>query len=194
LKWFRDTFANKDKEIARKNNLEIYNILNKEIPSAPTDIFVLPHFAGSPSPISDIHAKGAIVNLSLNTKRGEIYKACMEGEAFEMKRNIEALESNNILIKELRTVGGGSRSPEWLQIRADIFGKKITAMNYEEAGTLGTAILAGVAAGYYPSVHEAASKLNQVKTYYLPNKINSEYYSDRYEKYKLLYNLLKAVR
>ena len=194
LKWFRDTFARKDKEIAQKSNLEIYNILNKEIPGLPTDLFVLPHFAGSPSPNSDIHAKGAIVNLGLNTERGEIYKACMEGEAFEMKRNIEALESNNILIKELRTVGGGSRSPEWLQIRADIFGKTITAMNYEEAGTLGTAILAGVAAGYYPSVHEAANKLNQVKTYYFPNEKNSKYYTERYEKYKLLYSLLKAVR
>lgn len=194
LKWFRDTFAKKDKEIAQKKNLEIYNILSEEIPKEPTNLFVLPHFAGSPTPNPDIHAKGAIVNLSLNTERGEIYKACMEGEAFEMKRNIEALESNNILFDELRTVGGGSRSPEWLQIRADIFGKIITAMDYEEAGTLGTAILAGLAAGIYPSINEAANKLNQVKTSYFPNDKNSQHYSERYEKYKLLYSKLKDVR
>lgn len=194
LKWFRDTFAKKDKEIAEKSNLQIYNILDKEIPKKPTDIFVLPHFTGSPTPKTDIHAKGAIVNLTLGTERGEIYKACMEGEAFEMKYNIQTLEDNNILIDELRTVGGGSRSPGWLQIRADIFGKKVVAMNYEEAGTLGTAILAGVASGCYTSIQEAANALNQAKTCYYPNEKVNEYYTERYEKYKLLYDILKDVR
>jgi xylulokinase len=194
LKWFRDTFAKKDKEIAEKSNLQIYNILDKEIPKEPTDLFVLPHFTGSPTPQMDIHAKGAIVNLTLATQRGEIYKACMEGEAFEMKHNIQTLEENNISIDELRTVGGGSRSSEWLQIRADIFGKKVVAMNYEEAGTLGTAILAGVATGCYTSIQEAANALNQVKTCFYPDEKTNEYYTERYEKYKLLYDLLKTVR
>lgn len=194
LKWFRDTFAKKDKEIAEKNNLQIYSILDKEIPKDPTNIFVLPHFTGSPTPRPDIHAYGAIVNLTLSTSRGEIYRACMEGEAFEMKHNIQTLEANDIPIKELRTVGGGSRSPQWLQIRADIFGKKVVAMNYEEAGTLGTAILAGVASGCYTSVQEAANTLNQVKTCYYPNEKANQYYTERYEKYIQLYDLLKPVR
>lgn len=194
LKWFRDTFAKKDREIAEKNNLQIYELLDKEIPSEPTNIFVVPHFAGSPSPRADIDAYGAIVNLTLGTKRGEIYRACMEGEAFEMKYNIQTLEANDIPITELRTVGGGSRSPQWLQIRADIFGKKVVAMNYEEAGTLGTAILAGVASGCYTSVKEAANTLNQVKTTYYPDEKANSYYAERYEKYKQLYDLLKPVR
>ena len=111
-----------------------------------------------------------------------------------MKHNIQTLEANDIPIKELRTVGGGSRSPQWLQIRADIFGKKVVAMNYEEAGTLGTAILAGVASGCYTSVQEAANTLNQVKTCYYPNEKANQYYTERYEKYIQLYDLLKPVR
>ncbi|NLJ40907.1 MAG: xylulose kinase [Clostridiales bacterium] len=194
LKWFRDTFASKDKEIAERDNLKIYHILDNEMPKDPTDLFVLPHFVGSSTPNPDIHAKGAIINLTLGTERGTIYKACMEGETFEMKHNIEVLEANDISIGELRTVGGGSRSPQWLQIRADILGKKIAAMEFEEAGTLGTAILAGVAAGSYDSISEAASALSKIKNYYYPDGKRREYYNERYEKYKLLYNLLKAVR
>ena len=194
LKWFRDTFAKKDKEIAEANNQQIYKILDEEIPEDPTNIFVLPHFTGSPTPRPDIHAYGAIVNLTLSTSRGEIYRACMEGEAYEMKYNIETLEANDIPIDELLTVGGGSRSPQWLQIRADIFGKKVVAMSYEEAGTLGTAILAGVASGCYSSVQEAANTLNKIKTCYYPDEKANKYYNERYEKYRLLYDLLKKVR
>ena len=111
-----------------------------------------------------------------------------------MKYNIETLEANDIPIDELLTVGGGSRSPQWLQIRADIFGKKVVAMSYEEAGTLGTAILAGVASGCYSSVQEAANTLNKIKTCYYPDEKANKYYNERYEKYRLLYDLLKKVR
>lgn len=194
LKWFRETFAKKDKEIAEKNNVNIYKMLNKEMPKEPTDLFVLPHFAGSPIPSPDIHAKGSIMNLTLGTSREEIYKACMEGEAFEMRYNIETLEANGIAVDELRTVGGGARSPEWLQIRADVFNKKISAMRFEEAGTLGTAILAGVAAGCFESYIEASKEIPKIKNNYYPDQKNNAFYNERYEKYKLIYNMMRQIR
>ncbi len=194
LKWFRDTFAARDKEIARLNGAEVYELLDAELPSDPTGLFVVPHFAGSPVPNPDIHGKGAIINLTFGTKRGEIYRACMEGEAYEMRHNLEALEKVGITVDELRTVGGGSRSREWLQIRADIFGKTIVSMECEEAGTLGTAMLAGVASGCYSSITEAADALVKAKAYYYPNERNHQFYTEQYGKYRKLYDLLKAVR
>ena len=194
LKWFRDTFARKDKEIADKNHQEIYDLLNAEMPAEPTNILVVPHFSGAPVPNPDIHAMGAVVNLTLGTKRGDIYKACMEGEAYEMRHNIETLEAAGIPIGELRTVGGGSRSAQWLQIRADIFNKEVVAMECEEAGTLGTAILAGVASGCYASVGQAADSLVRPGKRYYPDAKKHAYYTAQYQKYKQLYALLKAVR
>ncbi len=194
LKWFRDTFAKTDREIAQRENQEIYDLLADEVPDGPTNLFVLPHFAGSPVPRPDIHAKGAILNLTLGTKRGDIYRACMEGEALEMRHNLETLKQQGIEVSELRTVGGGARSPKWLQMRADIFGKPIARMRFEEAGTLGTAIVAGVSAGCYRSLREATNALCAVDRYYEPNAANHEFYSERYGKYRQLYDLLKQVR
>lgn len=194
LKWFRDTFARADKEMAQQKNQEIYDLLADEMPDAPTSLFVLPHFAGSPVPQPDIHGKGAILNLTLGTKRGDIYRACMEGEALEMRHNLETLQRQGIEISELRTVGGGARSAKWLQMRADIFGKPIARMRFEEAGTLGTAIVAGVASGCYASLQEATDVLCAVDRYYEPDTGTHEIYSERYEKYRKLYDLLKLVR
>jgi xylulokinase len=194
LKWFRDTFAMADKEIAKLRNQEIYDLLADEMPDQPTGLFVLPHFAGAPAPQPDIQGKGAILNLTLGTKRGEIYRACMEGEAMEMRRNMETLAKQGIEISELRTVGGGARSGKWLQMRADIFGKPIVRMRFEEAGTLGTGIVAGVSAGCYGSLRDATDALCVIDRCYEPNPKHHKLYSERYEKYLGLYDLLKNVR
>jgi len=194
LKWFRDTFARTDKELAQQQGKEIYDLLADEMPGQPTGLMVLPHFAGSPVPQPDIHGKGAIIGLTLGTKRGDIYRACMEGEALEMRHNLETLQLQGIEVNELRTVGGGARSGKWLQMRADIFGKPIVRMRFEEAGTLGTAIVAGVASGCYRSLKEAADMLCKVDRCYEPNAANHQLYTERYEKYRLLYDLLKKVR
>ncbi len=189
LQWFRDTFA---QDIPKTVNA--YAVLEREMPKAPTPLFVLPHFFGSPVPKVDTQARGAIVNLSRSSTRGEIFRACLEGETFEMKRNLLALAEVGIDCTELRTVGGGSRSPDWLQIRADIFELPVCAMEFEEAGTLGTAILAGTAAGLFASVQEGKQRLVRTRKVYEPGNENSEIYRERYDKYALLYEALKPVR
>ena len=194
LKWFRDNFARLDKLQADAQGLDIYAELEKGMPTEPTSLLVLPHFAGSPIPDPDIHAKGAILNLSLDTKREEIYRAFMEGETFEMKRNILALQDNGIEVKRLMTAGGGSRSEAFMQIRADILQREVATMAYEEAGTLGTAILAGAATGVFSSVAEACGRLAKVKRVFEPDPKNSAIYEAQFEKYEKLYALLKQVR
>ena len=63
----------------------------------------------------------AMVGMRLNTSRGDLFRAFMEGETYEMKLNIDCLEDIGIHLKRIITVGGGSKSPMWMQIRADIF-------------------------------------------------------------------------
>ncbi len=194
LKWFRDNFARLDKYEAERKGEDIYAQLDAAMPGEPTDLFVLPHFAGSPVPNVDTRAKGAIFNLTFNTTREDIYRACMEGETFEMRRNIEALSRNGIEISALRTVGGGSRSELFMQIRADILKRPVVTLECEEAGTLGTAILAGAATGVYNSVSEACGALVKVKRVYEPHPLRSSYYDERFEKYTELYSLVKPLR
>jgi sugar (pentulose or hexulose) kinase len=60
----------------------------------------------------------------------------------------------------------------------------------EEATSLGAAILAGVGAGVYRSVTEAADKMVVVTARYTPNKKNSELYSRLFNIYERTYRSL----
>lgn len=194
LRWFRDTFARDAAAEAERSHRSVYALLDEAMPKEPTSILTLPHFAGSPIPRRDAQAKGAILNLSFDTRREDIYRACMEGETFEMRNNLQYLEQHGIPVRTLKTVGGGSRSDKFMQIRADILDLPVMTMECEEAGTLGTAILAGTATGVFSSIEEATSQLSRVKSVFEPIARNRDFYRMQFEKYKSLYELLKPVR
>ena len=63
---------------------------------SPTGPFVLPHFAGAATPYMDTGSKGAILGLTEETTAADIYRACMEGVAYEMLLNLEYLKDSGI--------------------------------------------------------------------------------------------------
>lgn len=70
FKWFRDTFARAERQLAREAGEDIYAKLLAEIPDGPSEVTVLPRFSatGRPDLISD--ACGVIVGLRLDTAPG----------------------------------------------------------------------------------------------------------------------------
>ena len=193
LKWYRDNFAKIYKKRAEKKGKNVYQILDEQAAENPTDLLVLPHFAGAGTPFMDMSARGAVLGLSFDTDDSKFYRGLLEGVTYEMLYNIECLEKAGIEIKSLKAVGGGARSELWLQIKADIMGRKISALDVEEAGTLGTVILAGTATGIYKSIDKAAKSLISIKKEYYPDKENHEKYMEQYQKYKKMYEMVKEV-
>ena len=160
LKWYRDNFAYQQVMQSKKTGESPYTILDREAFNKPTDIFVLPHFAGTGTPYMDVSAKGAILGLTFDVTPGILYKALMEGVVYEMFYNVECLEQAGIPIKGLRAVGGGAKSDLWLQLKADIMGRKIEKLNIDEAGNLGNIMIAGIATGVYKSYKDAAEQFD----------------------------------
>lgn len=193
LKWFRDNFGYEEMLAAEKLGKSAYEVFNENAYDKPTEILVLPHFAGTGTPYMDSYGKGAFIGIDFNTTKPVIYRALLEGITYEMKYNVECLEKAGIEIDELRACGGGARSDLWLQIKADIMNKKVIALDIDEAGTLGTIILTGIALGVYPSLEVAIEKLVKVKKEFYPNPINVEIYENNYKKYKKVYNAIKLI-
>jgi xylulokinase len=193
LKWYRDNFAAEEKLEAARRGISVYSLLDMQADKRPSDILVLPHFAGSGSPHFDSSSKGAIVGLSFDTTRGQLYRAVLEGVTYEMYYNIECLENAGVKIDQLRAVGGGAKSDIWLQIKSDIMNIPIITLNIDEAGTLGTVMLAGIATGVYSSLADAAGKLVKLKKEFLPNKETHEIYLEKYNRYQKMYRLVKEV-
>jgi xylulokinase len=115
----------------------------------------------------------------------------MEGVAFLLKKNIAYLEGMHIGIKDLISLGGGARSEVWSQIKADVTGKEIRLPEYEEATSLGAAILAAVDCGFVTGVQEAVHRCIRMKRVFVPT--NQGMYSEGYEKFLMLYDKLTPV-
>jgi len=188
LKWFRDNFAAKYEGVSN-----IYAELDRAVSCEPTGILVLPHFAGAATPYMDNGSRAAIIGLSLENTSADVYKAIMEGVAYEMRINTESLEKSGIVPKKLYATGGGANSDTWLQIKADILGVQITAMQACEVGACGSCMLAGVAIGIYKDLFEARSVFVKKRKTFMPSDAMHNIYSRHYARYSKIYDAVRPI-
>jgi len=160
---------------------EFEHLLEK-IPPNPTGIIYLPYLAGSGSPHTDIHMRGAFIGLDRSHGRFDMLKAVLEGTAFEAECIRQAAQS--ILkneISSLKASGGGAQVSEWMQIKADVFGCEIQVPTLGEATLLGAALVAGIGSGLYNNAAEARSSLiNSPGVVYHPNRDQHHVYQQLY--------------
>ncbi len=178
LKWFRDNFSDAS-----------YAELDSMMSGEPTDLLIMPHFAGAATPYMDSSSRAAVVGLTFEHTKLDIYKALMEGTAFEIAVNLEIMAQNGLAAKSVIATGGGARSDVWLQIKADVLGLPVTALDSGEIGAAGTALMAGRAVGAYGGVSTLAKKR---KVFYTDDA-RHEYYKNQLEKYKKIYGFAKEI-
>ena len=159
----------------------------------PSGLLVLPHFAGAATPYMDTGSKGAILGLTTATDAATIYRACMEGVAYEMRLNYEALDGSGIRFKKLNATGGGAKSKVWLQMKADVLNLPITALKTVDAGTVGSAMLTGVAVGLYRDLQDASKYMVQETETYYPRAEMHEKYMKIYERYRQVYHAVRPL-
>lgn len=192
LKWYRDTLCKYEIEYAKEKNIDVYDIMLGNIKDQPTNIFILPHFTATGTPWYDTDSKGCIFGLTLATSKDEITKAVLEGITYEMKLNLELIEESGVKINEIRAIGGGAKSKKWLQLKADMFCKKVISMKVSEAACLGAAILSGKATEMYNSIENAVNQIVKPKDTFYPDKKRAKEYEEKFRKvYKNLYPMIK---
>lgn len=192
IQWFVRSFAQQEACTASKEQKNVLDLLFEEMSETAGGIFVLPHFMGSGTPYMDPDAKGAVLGLNLNSSKSQLFRAVVEGIAFEMRLNMSLLKEAGINIKKLIASGGGTQSDKVLQINADILEKPINTTTVE-TGCLGCAILAAVSLGEFKSYDEAVDHLIDITDTYEPNDRNKVYYTDSYKKYLKIYDAVKTV-
>jgi len=196
LRWFRDAFCKLEIEAADLLDESSYDLLSKEaalVEPGSEGLIMLPHLNGSMAPDMNANAKGVYYGFTMKHKKKHFIRAIMESVGYIIRRNIEALEDMGIEVKELRSLGGGSRSAVWNQIKADITQKTLYVMDCKEAACLGAAILAGKAVGAFSSIEDACENMIKVKARFEPNKENFEKYNVMFARYKKLFNDLTEM-
>lgn len=174
---------------------KIYQQLEKEAQKTETGsagLFFLPYLNGVMNPYWDINARGAFIGLSSSHHRGHMYRAILEGIAFEQLLALKAVEkAAGSYVKELVTIGGGSKSNFWCQVIADITGKTICLPENTEASALGAGIAAAVGIGWYTTFKKAAGLMSGKESAIKPDRRKHELYQSIFKTYQNMYLQLK---
>jgi xylulokinase len=191
VKWFRDTFGRRDRDLAAGEGQDVYERLLAEMPAGPTNLVVLPRFApmGPPDFASD--AAGVIAGMTLETTRGDILRAIIEGTLYHVRNMVESIVTAGVDIDEFRAVGGGSRSAAWIGMCADILGRPVVRPRVTEAGCLGAAIMAGVGSRVFDNFLGGVQAMVALGDRIEPDNARRKDYEPRYRRYQGLWPLLK---
>ena len=165
-----------------------------EAPVGSGGVFCLPYLRGAGSPWFDDRAKAGLIGLTDAHGRGHILRAVMEALCYWQRENLEAVSKLLAVPREgdLVAYGGSTRSALWMQIKADITGRRVRVVELAEAVAQGAALLAGIGAGVFPSFQAAADSVRRTTTVYEPIAAHTEQYARYYEEVYL--HLYYAVR
>lgn len=101
--------------------------------------------------------RGAFTGLGSWHGPADMLRAGLEGVVFTHRYHLEALKpAGQIDLRPVRLAGGGTRSADWTQLFADATGLSVEVTDAIESGARGAAMLAGVGAGVFADVDQAA--------------------------------------
>jgi len=176
ISWFKKEFAAKEVERAAEINRTMEfkvtpeQLLEKQlkrIPAGCDGLIFQPYF--TPGVIMP-KSKGSIIGFTDVHTRIHIYRAIIEGINFALMDGLYTMEKRGrVKIKKLFLGGGGSQSETICQITANMFGIPAYRTDTHEATGLGSSMVAFVAMGVHPNIHEAAAKMVHIKDEFIPD-------------------------
>jgi xylulokinase len=164
------------------------------VPAGSDGVLFLPTLCGATAPRWNDRVRGVFAGLSLNHDRGHLARAVLEGCAFALRDIVTRLDAMGLGGPEIRVVGGGARSPLWMQIKADVTGRPVRAVLAPEPTALGAAILAGVGSGMFADAAAAVARVVALAPEpILPRPDAVAVYDEAYQKYLALFDAVEVA-
>jgi gluconokinase len=188
LKWLAELFEIPD-ESSRSSYESILSMAERADPGADGLLF-LPYLLGERAPVWDADAKGVFVGLTMRHQKEQLIRSAIEGICFTLHQLINKLESAYGPVKEINVSGGFVRSAFWVQLIADITGKKLKATEMADASAIGAAYLAMFASGYLKQLSDV-KRFIPVSKVFEPVLSNHKVYAELFRLFESLYPKLK---
>jgi len=198
MRWFRDAFCDREKELAVQQGVDPYSLLEKEAEQAsPGSGGVIPIFSDIMNAKRWIHASPSFLQFNINqpekSGRKECFRAIEESAAYVAKGHLAILESiTHKKVNEVVFCGGASKGVLWPRILSDVLGTRVKIPVVRESTALGAAICAGVGAGIFPNVRSAASLVKWDRTIE-PNLEVHKKYLKLYQEWSQVYRRMLAL-
>lgn len=156
-------------------------------------VFFLPYLMGERSPINDVNARGTFIGMTMDTTRADMVQAMLEGVAFAIRDSLEVAKSQGLEIPRSNICGGGSKSPLWRTIFANVLGIPMDILKTEQGPGFGGAMLAMVGCGLYAGVQQASRALVEVASTVEPDPAIVQRYEQRYRQFQQIYPACKDL-
>jgi xylulokinase len=191
LKWLRESLLSTDG--APAPSYEDLCSLAAHAPPGSGGVIFTPWLKGERSPVEDRTLRGGFLNLSIDTDRGRLVRAVLEGVAFNARWLLDAVEGFvSRQLPALRILGGGAASDLWCQIHADILGRRIERVAEPMyANVRGAALFAGMSLQRLDVDDMRA--LVRVTDTFDPDPAARTVYEPMYREFKNLYDRLHSV-
>ncbi|HSD47413.1 MAG TPA: xylulokinase [Pyrinomonadaceae bacterium] len=193
LRWFRDQFGVLSDAPPGGDPYDTLTAEAAGVPPGADGLLWAPYLMGERTPHLDPDARAVLAGLTASHTRAHIVRAILEGVAFSLKDSFEILRELNVPCETIRLGGGGARSELWRQIQADIYDHEVETMEAEEGAAYGVALLAGVAAGAWPTVDAACDEVVRTRSHVKPEPDAAKVFHRQYRKYVALYPALRSI-
>jgi len=183
-RWYRDTFGG---EYA-----ELDNGAASVEPGSEGLIFN-PYLNGELTPYADPKLCASFIGVRSGHTKAHFTRAVLEGVSMSILDCKNALESIGIPHEDTAVIiGGGGKSPLWRQITSDVLGMTLVEKKYADS-SFGSAMLAGVKAGFWKDAKEAVETCNETVSVTEPDLKNNETYQKVFKKYKKVHDALADI-
>ncbi|MGQ9555970.1 MAG: ribulokinase [Anaerolineae bacterium] len=182
---------------ARRRGLNPHQYLEQkaaQLQPGESGLLALDWWNGNRSILVDADLTGMLLGVTLATQPEEIYRALIEATAYGTRIIIESFEKSGVRVEDIVTCGGlPNRNRLLMQIYADVLGRELKIAASEQAGALGSAMHAAVAAGKeaggYANIQEAAAHMAYLRDErYRPDSKAKATYDQLYAEYKRLHD------
>ncbi len=190
LAWFVDKFSGVDTRALGLDVTpeQVLETAAAQLPPGSEGLLALPYWTGALTPYWDHDARGVLLGLTGAHGKSHVYRALLEGIAFEQRFLTNGAEQAlGVPIEDLTVLGGGSRSSVWCQIIADVMQRRVTVVREPESTCLGAGMLAAAASGVHGSISDAAAAMSGTSASFEPDAVTAATYDRIYDVYKDLY-------
>ncbi len=149
-------------------------------PAGSEGLIFHPYFQGS---LSDPYLRAGFLGLTLRHTRAHLLRATLEGVAFSLYERLLREEAAGVTATDFRIIGGGAKSAVWRRIICDVFGRELIRVEEDDA-SFGTALLAGLGAGFFEGVDQAVGRCVKIVDRLSPDPETHERYRSYYDYYR----------
>ncbi len=142
LRWFRDEVLDHRGDDAW---YAVNDRLAAEVAPGSDGVMFTPYLSGGNPDNPD--ASGTWLGMTVGTGLGTLWRSILESIAFEYADFLDVFAANGTPVTEVVVTGGGSRSPVWNQIKADVAGIPWRLPSRQDGAVLADAAVAAKAIG-----------------------------------------------